>query len=311
MNRLTTLLRRSAPAMLAPVLAGCIGSPLTGDTVAALYAWDNRDTPVTTREGSEWYGRSEYPFFSVAKDHADLAEREQAPWLIESCNAQDCYRIVLFAEHFEVNLNNGNLKGSAQLSALSTLMMNQVEDLPANEVQAALNAQAARVLADGSADYGEFVALDTASVIEHRDALLYSGLHDEAVALLQAKPGATIDDLLEQPAETTGELVADTTFDFDSSWELAIDVDVSARVDAALHYLLVCGEFDGDNNNYVIDYAACQLRAPLLSGQWQGDLKLTGGVEELLAVVMNTSDPANPEYTVWRKDSDGATLRIR
>ena len=64
-----------------------------------------------------------------------------------------------------------------------------------------------------------------------------------------------------------------------------------------------------------MNYADCQLKAPLLQGRYTGSLRITGGVEQLLVILMPLEDPNAVEYVEWslpERDADReAVLRVR
>ena len=202
------------------------------------------------------------------------------------------------------------LQGDAAMNVFSTLMANEVKGLPADQVRPALDALGAQLTLDGKADYATFIGLDLRREEESRDRLLYPELYDEASALLLERQTATVSELLGQEANNTGDLIASSEFDFDSSWLLEVDVDISAWHDPDA-YLLVCQDFESIDGNYAVDYSSCPLKAPLQSGVWQGDIKLTGITQELIVIVMPLLNPNDPVYVLWQRKVDGDTFVIR
>jgi len=202
------------------------------------------------------------------------------------------------------------LQGDAAMNVFSTLMANEVRGLPVDQVRPALDALSEQLTFDGIADYTAFIAFDLRREKQSRDRLLYPELYEEASALLLEKPTATVRDLLGQKVTNTDDLVASSEFDFDSSWQLQVDIDLSAWNDPDA-YLLLCQNFESTDGDYTVDYSSCPLKSPLQSGIWQGEVKLTGITEELIVVIMPLLDPNNPEYVLWQRQVDGDSLVLR
>ncbi len=301
-------------AVICLLLSACISSPLPSGTVGALYQWDDLDTPVVTRDGirrpeSGGFFDGDFDFSGLPIEHPELSSPDDYPWLLEACDEELCYSIVLFASDFDQDAY-GKLSGDASMSALSTLMANEVRGMPVDQVRPALDALSAELTFDGEADYAAFIALDPRRYQKSREMLLYPALYAEAVDMLRAQPSATVRSLLGKEVETTSDLVVSSDFEFDSSWQLNVDIDLSSRLEADA-YLLLCREFESSGDGYIVDYSSCPLKAPLQPGIWQGEVKLTGIVEELIVVIMPLHNPNNPEYALWQREVDGKTLLLR
>ncbi|MEP5321221.1 hypothetical protein [Marinobacter alexandrii] len=307
-------LRALIPVATFILLAGCIGSPLSSNSTAALYAWNKQDTPLTTRKGAESEENEgqydgDYDFRNLLLKKPGLSGRENDPWLLEACDENQCFSLVLFGKDFKLN-DGGTLGGYASMSALSTLMANEVRDLPKKQVRRALNDLSAQLSADSSYGYADFIRLDPRRNVDDRSKLATPGLYEDAVALKQANPDATVQDLLGSQVGSTSDLVVSEGFDFDSSWTLQVDVNL-ARRNTDEGYVLLCTEYDGDADGYTVDYASCPLRAQLNKGVWQGELKMTATATELLAVILHFDAPEDPEYATWNRNDDGDQFEVR
>ena len=296
------------------LLGACISSPLPAGTVGALYQWDDLDTPVVTREGisspdNGGYYDGDFGLADLPTKHPELNRAGDPPWLFEACDEKHCYSIVLFAGDYGLD-PFGNFSGNAAMTALSTLMANEVRGLPASSVRPALDTLSVELTAGAAADYASFIRLDPRREQGSRDQLLYTDLYGEAVALHSAQPAATVRALLGEEVESTADLVVSSDFEFDSSWQLAVDVDLSSRFDDGA-YLLLCSSYESAGDGYNVDYSSCPLSAPLQAGTWQGEVKLTGLATELIAVIMPLQNPNDAEYTIWQRSADGETLMLR
>jgi len=242
-------------------------------------------------------------------ENPELSNQDDYPWLFEACDEEQCYSIVLFANDFELEIA-GELSGDASMSALSTLMANEVKGLPADRVRPSLDTLSADLTFDDVADYAAFIALDPRRIPSIREKLLYPALYDEAVALHHAQPAATVHNLLGKEVEKTVNLEVSSDFAFDSSWQLIVDVDLSSWRNTPA-YLLLCSDFESSGGKYTVDYSSCPLKTPLQSGDWLGEVKLTRMVEELIVVIMPLQNPNNPDYALWQRAIDGETLILR
>ena len=99
-------------------------------------------------------------------------------------------------------------------------------------------------------------------------------------------------------------------FLFDDSRVITVDVDMSDRLDEPA-YLLICSNFEPDGASYSVDYGACQLNTALAEGQFRGDLKLSGAVDDLLAVILPIEHPDDALYVRWNGDQGQGTFRVR
>ncbi|MFT6052060.1 MAG: hypothetical protein ACI9B9_001706 [Halioglobus sp.] len=315
MKTLSAYLKRTASFVAATMmLGGCIGSPFPAGTVAELYRWDDLESPVATRVGQSSVGLNGYfdgdlSFWDLLQGQPLVNGDLSAPWLLRACYEDVCYSAVLFADHFELN-SEQMISGYASLTAISTAMANQVRDLPASEVRAALDGLASQVLADGGGDYALFLSLDPKRRVDHREKLVSIDFFFESQEVIAQQPNATINVLFGQRQETTEDLAIPDGFLFDGSQNLSIDIDVSSRISEEA-YLLICSEFDVAVEGYDVDYAACQLSTLLRDGSYSGELRLADSVEQLLAVILPLRNPDDVNYEVWSRQLDGATFFIR
>jgi len=294
-------------------LAGCIGSPFGPGAVAQLYRWDDRQSAVATRSGMEseeegGYFNGDFDFTDVLESYPELADSPEDPVLLKACEEEVCYSVVLFGDFFAQN-KEGLLEGYASMNGLTTAMANQVLSLPKDEVRMALDTQAGRLTADGTADYYEFLQLDPERKRKHRQQLLNGRVYATANQLVVDDPGFTVDDLLGESSTDTEDLVVPDGFDFNDSFVLSVDVDVSRDLDEDA-YLLLCSEYEASGGGYEVNFDACQLNTPLIEGRYVGDLTMTGSTTNLLAVILPLQNPDEPIYALWSRRSDGENLRI-
>jgi len=296
------------------LLGACISSPLPGGTIGALYHWDDLDTPVVTKKGIsspayKGFYDGDFSLSDLPSEHPELSSPDNYPWLFEACDEEQCYSIVLFANDFKLEIT-GKLSGNASMSALSTLMANEVKGLPADQVRSALDTLSAELTSNGVADYEAFISLDLHRKPANRERLLYPALYDEAVAMHRAQPATTVHTFLGKEVEKTSNLEVSSDFEFDSSWQLNVDIDLSSWRNAGA-YLLLCSDFESSGDEYTVDYSSCPLKAPLQSGVWLGEVKLTGMVEELIVVIMPLQNPNDPDFALWQRAMDGEMLILR
>lgn len=92
-------------------------------------------------------------------------------------------------------------------------------------------------------------------------------------------------------AETTKDLVIDAGFDMQSSREITLDFDLNTD-----GFLSVCSNFKRTSDNYDIDFGSCVIRAPVTQGTYQNTLSISNAVEDLIAVVYQFDETAEPLY---------------
>ncbi len=308
--KFTHCLRTPLVILMALLLCACIGSPLSGGSTAGLYTWGADDMPIATRQGmmADNKFNGDYYFGDLYRKQPELIGNINSPWLLEACDEERCYSMVLFGSDFFLNKKN-QIYGPASLTALSTLMANEVRKLPAAEVRDALDRLTSLISQNGSSTYVDFIRLDLRRDQEQRGELLYRSLYANAETLLAENPHATISELMEPATQSTADLVVSRSFDFDSSWELQVDIDLRNVMEGTVHVLL-CKDFVAGDSGYTVNYDSCPLRTPLNSGVWQGDVTLTGTTEQILAVIFRVSEPNNPQYQLWSREVDGDVLVI-
>jgi hypothetical protein len=111
------------------------------------------------------------------------------------------------------------------------------------------------------------------------------------------------------PPETisqTADLRASTTFEFTSSFDVVVDINLNAERKL---YLNICNRFERDSSRVEVDYGSCVLQAPLRNGNYEGTLSLTNDVQQLVIAVWDYSG-ANPVHYFWDLAIDGPEIRI-
>lgn len=245
---------------------------------------------------------------------ARCPEEDDALFL-EACNEGRCYSAVMSLGLLQAAVQRQT--PALYLSALSTAIANEWAEQPATALGEHVQRLAHQLLSApaGEQDYPSLLGLDLHNNPEHLGQLARPALLAEAEAQIAAQGAPTIGALLATAGLQTRELSASESFVFSSSRELAIDVDISARRTAPT-FLSVCGNFTRPEGTYRVNYADCQLKAPLLQGRYTGSLRISGGVEQLLVILMPLEDPNALEYVEWslpeRDGSDRqAVLRVR
>ena len=245
---------------------------------------------------------------------ARCPEEDDALFL-EACNEGRCYSAVMSLDLLQAAVERQ--APALYLSALSTAIANEWAEQPATALGEHVQRLAHQLLSApaGEQDYASLLGLDLHNNPEHLGQLARPALLAEAEAQIAAQGAPTIGALLTTAGLQTRELSASESFVFSSSRELAIDVDISARRTAPT-FLSVCGNFTQPEGTYRVNYADCQLKAPLLQGRYTGSLRITGGVEQLLVILMPLEDPNALETIQWslpeRDGSDReAVLRVR
>ncbi|AQA16934.1 hypothetical protein BST95_00540 [Halioglobus japonicus] len=313
MTSIRAVLKAGLTAAVLAAMGGCISSPLPVGSIATLYRWDDRQSAVATRTGEAHeeeggYFSGDFDFSDVLTDYPELAERPDEPILIEACAEETCYRVVVFGNMFSLSAE-GLVSGYASMNAITTAMANQVLNLPVEEVRPALDVLAGRLTASGEQNYAAFLALDPERKPKHIARLVNARLYDTAEHMMLEQPGFGVDALLGQSATETMDLVVPEGFDFDDSFKISVDVDVSSMLEEEA-FLLVCAEYEESGAGYEIDFDACQLRTALIGGRYVGELNLTGTFTELLVVVLPMESPEDALYFPWSQQEDGNRLRI-
>ncbi|MFN3235582.1 MAG: hypothetical protein ACE37D_00835 [Pseudomonadales bacterium] len=104
----------------------------------------------------------------------------------------------------------------------------------------------------------------------------------------------------------TADLKASTTFDFTSSFDVGVDINLDNKEKL---YLNICNRFDTDDGKTNVDYDSCVLQAPIENGRYQGTLSLTNDVQQLVIAIWNYSG-SDPTYYFWDLSVDGPEIRI-
>ncbi len=308
-------LKTLAALISATSLAGCIGSPLPSGSEAQLYRWQQLDAPLVARSGIEstdynGYFDGDFDFSGIAAGLSVGQADMNAPYLLKSCADQACYYAVLYPADFDWR-DDGLIGGFAALTPLSTAMYGDVKDLPAEQVRPRLDALAAAVTTtDGPRDYAGFIKLDyqRAPADQARVARLEESANADAA--IQAGELPSLQALLDGAITSTGDLQAPTDFVFSSAWDLAVDVNVSGRMEGA--YLALCAEFKATGaEHYWVNYANCRLKTPLAEGSFQDSLRMSASVDSLLAVLIPLANPTAREYHLWQRAEDGDSFEVR
>jgi hypothetical protein len=301
---------------LLPVFSGCISSPLSADSVAALYSWSDRDTPIAQRKGmsiTDYDGMfdGDLDFRNVLEELPGLKNGSGQPFLLEACEDEVCYFAVVFAEDFTLD-KKGRVKGLVALTGISTAMYYEVMNLPAEQVRARLDALAESVLDQGMTErsYRSFISLDVRRLPDHRAKIHNDYIVEVAAAEIDGGNKPTLTELLAIVATRTSDLQASSDFNFSDAWDLSVDVDVSARISGPA-YLTICSNFSETAEGYDVDYDNCQLKTALRDGAYQGSLKMTGTKTRLLVTLLDFSKPEQPQQLVWERGNPGDEIRLR
>jgi hypothetical protein len=299
------------------LLGGCVNSHLGGGSNARLYHWDDRVTPVAERSGQistehGGYFDGDLNFVELLIERPALNTDPATPYLLEACEGSLCYQAVLFPGDFSLN-GKGQIKGYATLSALSSVLYREVENLGSAQVKPRLDDLAAQLLrADDKAprDYSRFIGLDTLRLDGHREQLMDQDLENRTNDLWQAGQRPALAQLLSASVQSTGDLAVPDDFLFSSSWTLDIDVDVSERFPGR-SYLVICNRFEVQGNTVDVDYDNCQLKTPLRNGIHSAQLQMSAATTALLAMVISLDSPEQRWHQQWQRSIDGNTLRLR
>lgn len=104
----------------------------------------------------------------------------------------------------------------------------------------------------------------------------------------------------------TADLTASDSFDFTSSYDVQIEVDLGT---SEPRYLNVCGEFERQGEQTAVEYGSCVLQTPLENGQYSGNISLTNDVSELVIAIWDYSG-GDPAYQYWNLNNDGLSITI-
>ena len=308
-GRMTRLL---ATLALSATLGACVYSPLPEGSVTRLYHWPDRGEPIAERSlmpiGDRQTG---YLFSDILSEQPGLADAGERAYLLESCLEDECYSAVVFPGQFRIS-KGGEVVGLVHLTALSTAMANYTAGLPQDEIPARLSTLARTMLRPGlkPVDYQGFLALDLHGKPGDAGRLKQPALLSRAQGQITAGSAPSLSQLMENGGVQTSDLVASETFLFSNSWDLAIDIDVSARRPGDV-YLTVCGDYRRDGEQFVVDYSNCQLKTALNDGRFQGSLRLTGVTGALLVTLVSISNPDELEFIEWQRSDSGDQLTIR
>lgn len=311
----STVARVIAIAAASLLTTACVNSPLPDGTSAHIYTWDDRSTPVATRialldASPGGYYTGNYVFSNLLRTNPTLDADPAAPAVIESCHEDSCYYAVVFPEDYAVGAG-GWIQGSVSLTGLSTAMYHQVKELSAGEVRARLDALASMVVVEEEDEgYKAFLTLDTRRVEADREMMEDMVIVEEAADLVASGESPTLLDIINAGATKTKDLNVSSDFVFSDSWDLAVDVDISAR-NQGPSYLILCSEFSPNGAGYDVSYDNCLLKTVLVDGRFEGSLKMTGTTDTLLITVMSLLAPDDMEQTVWMRDESGSELSVQ
>ena len=302
--------------MLSALTSGCINSPLPAGTTAELYNWENRGDALTSRtaiedKNSGAFHTGDFIFSDALMKNPELAADPSLPMIIKACEEEVCYYVVVYPSDYSLD-QWGLIKGEVSLSGLSTALYHQVKDLPAEAVRARLDELADLVVLETVEDrsYAGLLALDIRRVEEDRSALKDEALAQEAELEVSQGNEPTIMALINARAKKTSELTASREFVFSDSWDLVVDIDVSARITAP-SYLMICGDFEREGGDYKVAYNNCALKTDLVDGRFESTLRMTGTTEELLVTIMSLENPEDMQHTLWVREESQSTLRLR
>ena len=100
--------------------------------------------------------------------------------------------------------------------------------------------------------------------------------------------------LPEPPTTTAGRLVVDPQFDFGSSRQVLVSLDMPEARGVTAN-LNVCLDWESDEAGYTVDYRSCLLRADIVDGRFEQEVTLANQYDAMLAVV-HFDDPERPAY---------------
>jgi len=104
--------------------------------------------------------------------------------------------------------------------------------------------------------------------------------------------------------QTTDDLISNTSFEFTSGFELTLILSALEESEVQ-HFVNVCSDYTQDNQNYIINYDSCRLRAPFTETQQHFDISLSAAETTLIAQVWPIENNATPINFFWsRADND-------
>lgn len=301
--------------LLGFVTTGCVTSPLPAGSTASLYAWENRSEAITSRtalgdQSKEEAYTGDFVFSDVLTTSPDIVREPSLPLIIKACQDEVCYYAVVFPEDYAMN-EWDLVGGKVSLTGLSTAIYHQVKELPAGEVRARLNELTDLVLSEDVEErrYASLLALDL-GVEQSMSSLRDEALVVEAERLVAQGEQPMLMVLINAGVKNTSELAASRDFVFSDSWDLTVDVDISARTNAP-SYLMICSDFERRANGYKVAYNNCALKTDLVDGRFESTLRMTGTTRELLVTIMPLENPEAVEQTVWVREGSDDSLRLR
>lgn len=104
----------------------------------------------------------------------------------------------------------------------------------------------------------------------------------------------------------TSDLTASETFEFTSSYDVTVDVNLGP---GANRYLNICNDFQRTDATAEVDYGSCVLQAPLEDGIYQGTLSLTNDIRDLVIAIWSYTGE-EPTYYFWNAEADGLTVVV-
>lgn len=306
----------SGTLLMGFVATGCVDSPLPVGCTAVVYAWENRTEAITSRtalsdQGKEESYAGDFVFSDVLETNPEIAGEPSLALIIKACQGEICYYAVVFPEDY--SLNEWNLVGGeVSLTGLSTSIYHQVKELPAGEVRARLNELTDLLLSEDveQRSYASLLALNVSGAGEPVSSLRDGALPVEAERLVSQGEQPMLMVLINAGVKNTSELSTSRDFVFSDSWDLKVDVDISARTNIP-SYLMICSDFERRASGYKVAYNNCALKTNLVGGRFESTLRMTGNTRELLVTIMPLENLEALEQTVWVREGSDDSLGLR
>ena len=280
------------------------------DTYARVYLTSSQDVDFTEGRIPARDPWSRYGFPELLRESTRLVPQEDTASLVEACGDARCYSAIVTTAQLEAAEQLGT--EVFFLTALSTAIANELSGLPPEEATDRLQQITELLLVEptGENDYVTLLTLDLHGSPADLSQLTRPALLEAAEALILKNGLPRISELIADAGVQTSELLASDTFVFSSSWDLAVDVDISSRR-VSPTFLAICGEYVESEDGYEVDYADCQLKTPLDAGRYIGSLRMTGNSDELLVTIIPMDDPTALEYQLWSRAEEGPVLTVR
>ena len=104
----------------------------------------------------------------------------------------------------------------------------------------------------------------------------------------------------------TADLVASETFDFTSSYDVSVNVNLGP---GANRYLNICNDFLRNGDQADINYGSCVLQTPLENGEYRGTMSLTNDIRDLAIAIWDYTG-GEPTYYFWNLDANGFAVSV-